>query len=169
MRKSIYRFIITVILALVSVSSFAFVWLKYVSEHNNTGHLLGYGNIVMALSIYFFLFVLSGRWFHAFKIGVERKAKLIAGVVFSIWATNAIEVFISIAITGNFRFVWDFIWRYLLLSAGQSVVLPVLVLVSVNIFWLIYPPTMVLEITGSRKNNLPEKLNGLDKKSPVDS
>ena len=167
MRKSIYRFIITVILALVSVSSFAFVWLKYVSEHNNTGHLLGYGNIVMALSIYFFLFVLSGRWFHAFKIGVERKAKLIAGVVFSIWATNAIEVFISIAITGNFRFVWDFIWRYLLLSAGQSVVLPVLVLVSVNIFWLIYPPTMVLEITGSRKNNLPEKLNGLDKKYKI--
>jgi exopolysaccharide biosynthesis polyprenyl glycosylphosphotransferase len=167
MRKPVYRFITTVVLALIAVSSFAFVWLKYVSEHNNTGHLLGYGNIGMALSIYFFLFVLSGRWFHAFKIGVERKAKLIAGMVFSIWATNVIEIFISIAITGNFRFFWDFAWRYLLLSAGQSVVLSALALILVNLFWAIYPPTMVLEITGARKNKLPDKLNGLRNKYKI--
>ena len=167
MRKPVFRLISASIMAMIAVVSFAFVWQKYIRDHNNTGHLLGYGNIGMALIIYYVLFVLSGSWFHAFKIGVERRAKLVAGVVFAVWATDIIEVFISIAITGNFRFVWDFAWRYFFLAIGQSFVLSVLVLASVTIFWSVYPPIKVIEITGSRTKKLHDKLNGLRNKYQI--
>ncbi len=167
MKKQVYRFICTVLLMLISVASFAYVWLSYVSEHNNTGYLLGYGNIGMALIIYIVLFVLSGRWLRAFKIGVERKAKVMAGLVFSIWITDVTEIFISMAITGNFRFFWDFTWRYALLAAGQCFILAILINIFFGLYWVLFPPIGVLEITGNHKNKLPVKLNNLKNKYKI--
>lgn len=167
MKKQVYRFICTFLMVLISVASFAYAWLSYVSEHNNTGYLLGYGNIGMAMIIYIVLFVLSGRWLHAFKIGVERKAKVMAGLVFAIWITDVIEIFISMAITGNFRFFWDFTWRYALLAIGQCFVLTILIFIFFGLYWALFPPIEVLEITGKHKNKLPAKLNILKNKYKI--
>ena len=167
MKKPVYRFICTSLMVLLSVASFSFVWLRFVRDHNNTGYLLGYGNIGMAMIIYGVVFVLSGRWFHAFKIGVERKAKLAAAVVFTIWVTDIIEIFVSMAITGNFRFVWNFTWRYLLLAVAQSMVLVILVIIFVSIYWCLFPPIELLVISGAHKNKLPKKLNDIKRKYKI--
>ena len=167
MKRQGYRFICTSIMALISVASFAYVWLSYVSVHNNTGYLLGYGNIGMALMIYCILFVMAGRWLHAFKIGVERKAKVMAGVVFAVWVTDMTEIFISMAITGNFRFFWDFTWRYALLAIGQCVILAILIIVFFGFYWILFPPIEVLEIRGKYQNKLPRKLNDLKNKYKI--
>ena len=164
MRKALYRFICISILVLIATSSFAFVWLGYVKTHNNTGMLLGYGNIGMALILYGIIFFLSGRWLHAFRIGVERKAKLMAGMVFATFLTDAIEIFISMAITGNFRFILDFASRYALLAIGQSIVLSILVVLFVSLYWVFFPPIAVLEIIGSHKNRLAKKINKIKNK-----
>lgn len=167
MKKQVYRFICTFLMLLISVASFAYVWLSYVSEHNNTGYLLGFGNIGMALIIYIVLFELSGRWLRAFKIGVERKAKVMAGLVFSIWITDVTEIFISMAITGNFRFFWDFTWRYAILAVCQCLFLVILINFFFGLYWVLFPPIEVLEITGKHKNKLPVKLNNLKNKYKI--
>ena len=164
MKKQAYRFFCTCIMTLITMASFAYVWLSYVRIHNNTGSLLGYGNIGMSLMIYSVLFVMSGRWLHAFKIGVERKTKVFAGVVFAIWITDLIEIFISMAITGNFRFFWDFTYRYVLLACVQCFASAILVPVFFGIYWVHFPPINVLEISGENKNKLTKKLNGLKNK-----
>ena len=78
--KYIYRDICTAILVLITTLDFMHVWYEFVSRHNNTGHLTGIGNILMATIIYAVLYFVIGKWMHAFKIGVERKANILPDV-----------------------------------------------------------------------------------------
>ena len=167
MKRSIYRFICGTIMVLLSTASFMYIWLLFVKENNNTGHLLGYGNIGMAMILYVVIFILSGRWLHAFRIGVERKAKLIAGIILTVFTTVVIEIFLSMAITGQFRFFWDFTWRYMLLAVGQSIVLSILIAIMANIYRVIIPPIKLLEIIGSHKNRLAKNLNSIKSKYSI--
>lgn len=164
MNKYLYRFICAVILITSATVEFAYVWLRFVRVHNQTGSLLGKGNIIMALAAYALLLSVNGYWLKAFKVGVERKAKVIASVILTVFSTDVTEILVSMAITGQFRFFWAFTWRYAILAIGQSVTLLVLTSCMVDLYRTIIPPLTVLEIVGHYKNNLAEELNGIKNK-----
>lgn len=132
--------------------------------NNQTGSLMGKGNIGMALLIYFALFILIGKWIRAFRIGVDRLASTMASQMLTVLIVDFLEIFISLAITGQFRFFFHFLWRYALLFIVQSVVLAILVLPMVLIFWDIYPPLKLLEIFGENENNVRGKMNSIPQK-----
>lgn len=167
MNKYYYRFICAAIMTVIVVSSFTYVWVRFVERNNQTGHLTGVGNILMAIAIYTFLFIIVGTWLKAFKIGVERKAKLIASGVLTIFISNLIEVLISMAITGQFRFFDSFLVRYLLLAVCQSIVVAVMMVLMVNLYRKIIPPLTLLEVVGEHPNNLSKELNSLTYKYHV--
>lgn len=167
MNRYLYRFICAVIMVLLSTSSFAYVWINFVRVNNQTGHLTGLGNIMMALGIYTFMFIIIGKWLNAFKIGVERKAKMVASVVMTVFVTDAIELFVSLAITGQFRFFFHFLWRYIVLALCQSIVLVLLVVIMIVIYRKIVPPLSVIEIVGKHNNNLARSLNGIKYKYSI--
>lgn len=167
MNKYVYRFICSVLLIILATLGFAAVWLRFVQERNQTGHLTGLGNILMALSIYAALFLLNGHWIGAFKIGVERKVKVIASVVITVFITDFLEVPASMAITGQFRFFWAFLLRYMLLAVIQSAILSVLTKFMVDIYRMIIKPLNVLEVIGDHQNKLAEELNGLSGKYSI--
>ena len=159
-----YRFVCAVILIALATSGFAFVWLNFVETHNNTGYLLGEGNIAMSLGIYIVLFAIFGQWLKAFQIGVERKFKNLASVVLAVFATDAIEVLVSMAVTGQFRYFWLLLWRYLVLAIVQSIALGIVVIIAINLYRKIMPPISVVEIKGDYENNLAFNLSLIEYK-----
>ena len=159
--KYTYRFVCGVILTALACGMFFFVWYRFVSNHNNTGSLLGKGNLGMALGIYLILYVFFGRFVRAFRIGVERKASIVAAQIIALFLVDFTEVFLSLAITGQFRYLWQFFWRYALLLIAQSAVIAVLTILMVDLYRKKFPPLQLLEIHGDFEDNFWEEVNGI--------
>lgn len=165
--KYIYRDVCTVIFVWISTMAFHFFWIRFVEINNQTGHLTGVGNILMAMIIYAVLYFLMGRWLHAFKIGVERKANVLASQVLTLFTVDIIEVFISCAITGQIRFLLPFTWLYFRMWLLVSVINCVLTIPMINIYRKHFPPLHVIEIYGERLNKLYLKINSVPYKYNV--
>jgi exopolysaccharide biosynthesis polyprenyl glycosylphosphotransferase len=148
--KYIYRWLCMVLLSVLATISFFLVWREFVKVNNQTGSLMGKGNLLMAAGIYFVLYHIVGKALKAFRIGVDRKANLLASQVLTLFSVDAIEVLVSCAITGQFRFFPNFLWRYVLLAFGQSVVLCLLVIPMVDLYRHFFKAHRVLEIWDSR-------------------
>ena len=165
--KYLYRGTCAAILILVSTVLFSLAWLDFVLVHNQTGHLLGSGNIGMTVGIYVILFFLIGQFTGAYRIGVDRKASLMAACVLTAFTVDFIEIFLSMAITGQFRFFPNFLGRYALLFLIQSPVLCILLIPMINIYRKTFPPLQILEVYGDRKHGLHRKIDGIKYKYHV--
>lgn len=165
--KYIYRFFCAVILSAIAGGSFFYCWYHFVEDNNNTGFLLGAGNLGMALGIYVILYVIIGRWLHAFTIGVERKANVLGGQVLAIAMTDFFEVFISCAITGQFRYFWEFVGLYLLMFIVQAIVNCFLVLPMVNLYRHAFPPLRLIEVYSERSDAFWKKISSIAYKYDV--
>ena len=166
-KKYLYRGVCVGILACISTATFFDAWYEFVQYNNQTGHLLGLGNLGMATGIYLTLYYVIGKWLHAFKIGVERKANILAGQVLSLLSVAILELFISCVITGQFRFFPNFVAIYSLVFIIQSVINCLLIIPMVNIYRKKFPPLSVIEIHGGRENALCEKINEIPYKYKV--
>ena len=162
--KYYYRFLCAALLTAVAYATFFFVWFSFVSVHNQTNALTGYGNLVMASVIYVALCGFTMVSLHAYKIGVERKANTLAAQIISLFIVDMTEVLVSMAITGQFRFALHFLWRYSLLFFVQSMLFTVLSIPMINIYRKIFPPLKVLGIEGDNPNDLFDKINAIDYK-----
>ncbi len=158
----------SILLTLLATASFEIVWYMFVSVNNQTGHLLGIANLAMAAGAYAVIFYIFCRFMGAYKIGVERKSKISASVALAVFATDFIEIFVSMAITGQFRFGLQFAWRYLLLALAQSIVLALLLIILTSLYRVIVPPIKLLEIVGSDEHELTYKINGIRYKYHVE-
>ena len=160
-KKYYYRFVCSVILCIIAAVMFYVVWIRFVSVNNQTHALTGYGNIGMAVIIYALLYFFTATQLHGFKIGVDRKANIIASNIIALLITDVSEVLISMAITGQFRFFWQFAIRYFFLFIAQSVVIGLLVIPMVNLYRRVFPPIQVLEVHGDYKNDVYRKIESL--------
>ncbi|MGI6616530.1 MAG: sugar transferase [Saccharofermentanales bacterium] len=156
--KYVYRSVCALLLTLIATGMFLYTWYGFVSVNNYTGHLTGRGNLAMATAIYFILFLVIGRWLHAFSIGVDRKIVLLPSLGLTIIVVNFIELFVSCAITGQFRFFVAFLGRYAILCVAQVVVLALIAIQMVNLYRRLFPPLRLLAIQGDYQNDLYEKV-----------
>ena len=165
--KYLYRDLCT--LALIAVVTFLFYipWKSFIVANNQTGHLTGTGNIGMALVIYAFLYLIMGRWLHGFTIGVDRKANVLAGQVLTLFTLDICEVFISCAITGQFRFFLEFIRIYYLMFMAQALITGLLIVLMISIYRKNFPPIKIIEIYGEHSNDLYRKINSLTYKYDI--
>lgn len=159
--KYLYRKICALILTVAATTMFMFVWYRFVSVNNLTGSLLGRGNLGMAMSIYLILFAVIGYGLRAYNIGVERKSMVLASIVLTLFSTDVVEILVSMAVTGQFRFFGEFLWRYTLLFCVQSVVLCLMAVLMIDLYRKIFPPLQLLEVYGDRKHGLHHKVNGV--------
>lgn len=166
-KKYLYRYVCALILTIIASGLFFAVWFIFVLTHNQTGHLLGLGNLGMALGIYMLLYIFIGRSVRAFKIGVERKASVIAAQIVALGIVDVLEQFLSLAITGEFRFFWMFAWRYVLLLIAQCIIICPLVIVMINIYRSKFPPLQLLEIYGDMENDLYSSVNSIPYKYQI--
>ena len=157
--KYLYRYMCAVILTVTATGLFYMCWYNFVKVNNQTGHLTGKGNLLMAILCYAVLFIVIGRGLRAFVIGVDRKANLLASQVLTVWSVNTLEIFLSCAITGQLLFWADFLKRYFVLSVVQSVVLCVFVIPLINYYRRLFPPLQMIEIYGEYQNKIYEKIN----------
>ncbi len=104
--KYIYRYFCTLLLAGLSTVIFLYNWLKFLGRlgqadmlQPGSHSLHGMGNIGMSVGIYFILYLTMGNWLHAFKIGVERTANILAAQVLTLLITDFFEIFISCAVS----------------------------------------------------------------------
>ncbi|MCR4596335.1 MAG: sugar transferase [Lachnospiraceae bacterium] len=154
-KKYIYRWLCMVILSLFVAFSFFWVWFRFVRVNNQTGSLMGLGNLLMSLLICFGLYLFLGKALNAFHIGIDRKANLLASQVLALFCTNMLEIFVSCAITGQFRFFPDFLWRYALLFLVQGLVTCIFIVIMVDIYRGLFPPYQILEICSGRDEHGP--------------
>ncbi len=156
--KYVYRNVCALLLTLIATGMFLYTWYGFVSVNNYTGHLTGRSNLAMATAIYFILFLVIGRWLHAFSIGVDRKIVLLPSLGLMIIVVNFIELFVSCAITGQFRFFVAFLGRYAILCVAQVVVLALIAIQMVNLYRRLFPPLRLLAIQEDYQNDLYEKI-----------
>ena len=166
-KKYIYRFICIFIISALATGDFAVFWYNFVVDHNQTGHLLGLANLIMAIGIYLFLFVVIGKWLHAFKIGVERVSKTVASVIMTLIIIDVLEIPISMAITGQFRFGLWFLSIYCILCILQIIALSFLTFLMILLYRAIIPPIKLIEIIGERGCDLQNKMNHIGNKYQV--
>ena len=159
--KYLYRRICALILTAAATAMFMFVWYRFVSVNNFTGNLLGRGNLGMSMSIYVILVIVIGSGLRAYNIGVERKSMVLASIVLTLLATDTLEILVSMAITGQFRFFGEFLWRYALLFCVQSVALCLAAIPMIDLYRKIFPPLQLLEVYGDHKHGLHHKINGV--------
>lgn len=165
--KHYYRLLCNTIIMFVCLLFFFDLWHAFVRVNNQTGHLTGLGNLGMSLIIYTLLLMIIFYFFGAFKIGVNRKMDVIASQVASLFTVNICEILISMAITGEFRFFVDFLWRYILLSICQSVIVCVLTNIMIAAYQRLFPPLQMIEICGEHSNELYDKINSRSEKYHV--
>lgn len=158
-KRYIYRFFCTALLCILATAMFLAAWYDFVFENNHTGFLLGVGNLGMALGIYFILYYLIGKSLRAFRIGVDRKANLLASQVMTIFIVDFCELFISCAITGQFRYFHIFLLIYLVLAFAQSAVLCLVVIPLVNVYRKLFKPQRILEVYYDDSNEKNEFMN----------
>ena len=157
--KYYFRFFCSVLLVVIATGMFFYVWWQFVSRHNQTYHLLGLGNLGMATGLYALVYIILGRQFRAFTIGDERKASIVAAQVVSLLLTDFAEVFISLAILGQFRFFWMIFWRYVLLWIVQAAVIGLLTVGMVERYRRVFPPYQLLEVYGDVENEIHNKFD----------
>ena len=168
--RYIYRWLCTVLLCLLATVMFFAVWVEFVVDHNQTSNLTGWGNLGMAAGIYIVLYYIIGRALKSYGIGVYRKANLLASQVMTIFVVDVIELFISCAITGQFRFFPQFLWRYLLLGIVQSIVIIFITIFLVDLYRKLFKPQQILEVYGGESCENTEFMNTRpDKYHIVDS
>lgn len=169
-KKYVLRFIFGLINSVLGTAGFMYVWYRFVSVNNQTGHLLGHGNLFMSGGIYFVLLVIVMNWMGAYQIGFSRRANLLASVVLSFLVVDFIDVFISIAVVGQFRWFWEFFSRYIVLFLVQSVVVGVIAGIELSIYRKIIPPLSLIEVYGDKAdldNSLFEKFKILPYKYDI--
>lgn len=158
--KYVYRGACAIILTLIALVAFYIEWRDFVEVNNQTGHLTGLGNIGMALGIYGLLYIIIGRGLKAFKIGVNRISNVLASQVLTLLTVNCIEIFVSMAITGEFRFFWKLSAMFLIVFCVQSVVICSLVIPMIGRYRKLFPPLKLIEIYGEKAENLLYKFIG---------
>ena len=165
--KYYYRYMCTVIFAVVEILTYGIVWYNFASENNVTGHLLGTANLAMSIGIYLILYLLMGRYLRAFKIGVDRKTNLIMSQIITTFTVAVFQIFVSLAVTGQFRFFGELLIMYIVMAAVQSFLLAILVIVLVDIYRKRFPALEVLEIFGEYQNGLCDKVSSRSDKYHV--
>ena len=166
--KYVYRGFCAILLTMVAEAMFFIAWFNFVQENNWTGKLLGLGNLGMAMLIYLGLYLFIGVWLRAFKVGVERAANVIGSQVLTLCIVDVIEVLVSMAITGNFRFFFRFVLIYFILFVAQSIALGLLVFFMIKIYRRTFPPLTLLEVHGEYSDELSSKVNSLKYKYRIE-
>ena len=159
--KYVYRYGCALLLTLMAAVMFLVAWYDFVQENNQTGHLLGLGNLSMSVLIYCALFMIIGKWLHAFQIGVERKASVMASQMLTLLMVDFIEIFLSLAITGQFRFFNEFLRMYAVMFLVQTVVLCLAVIPMINFYRRTFLPLQILELHGTYPNDLCDKIGSV--------
>ena len=157
-KKYVYRGVCAIILTFIAVAIFYDDWRDFVEINNQTGHLTGLGNLGMAIGIYGLLYIVIGKGLSAFKIGVNRISNVLASQVLTLLTVDALEVFVSMAITGEFRFFWAFFTMYVFTFILQSIVICILVIPMIGQYRRMFPPLKLIEIYGERADLLSYKL-----------
>ena len=157
--KSLYRTLCAALIVAVTSAGFFAVWYPFVVENNQTGHLTGLGNLLMAVMIYAGFLIVFMHFVGGFKIGIDRRTIVITSQIVALFMTDFAEIFISMAITGQYRFWPDFLWRYALLFAAECVAVTIITYVLISIYHRTFPPLQVLEIVGEYQNHLESKFD----------
>ncbi len=156
--KYLYRKVCGLGETLLMIIIFFLVWTNFVVDHNQTGHLTGYGNLFMALGVYLLMLMEFNHFFGGYKIGVHRKMNTLAAQVSALFLTDLLEIFVSMAITGNFRFFDEFLTRYFLMFLVQSFLICCLTSKLIDLYRKWFPPLQVLEVFDQRETNLGSKI-----------
>ena len=152
--KYLYRNICGVIEIVVMTGIFYFVWYEFARFNNQTGHLLGTGNLLMAVGVYVILLVFFNKIFGGFRIGVHRKMNTIAGQLSGLFVADVLEIFASMAITGQFRFMLELTEIYALMFVGQSILLIIMTIKMVDLYRKLFPPLKLIEIYSDQESRL---------------
>lgn len=156
--KYAYRKVCGIAETILMTVMFFWVWTNFVVDHNQTGHLTGYGNLFMALGIYLLLLVEFNHFFGGYKIGVHRKMNTLAAQVSALFVSDFLEIFVSMAISGNFRFFDEFLGRYFLMFLVQAFLICCLTGKLIDLYRRLFPPLQVLEVYDQKETNLGSKI-----------
>jgi len=158
--KYLYRYACDTFITVVDACFFMQIWYNFVKINNNTGSLTGMGNLLMSLGIYVGLTIIAFKGVGGYKIGVNRKTNILASQIVAIVSVNFVEIFFSMAITGQFRYFPELLMIYAMLSGIQCIVICLISVPMIDAYRKKFPPLKLLEISGDNENDLWLKMAG---------
>lgn len=155
--KNLYTTVCSILILLLCTGVFFAFWYPFVREHNNTGWLLGLGNLLMAVILFNLvtggaLLILGG-----FRIGASRIADLLTAQIVAFGMADVLEILISCAITGQYRFWPAFLLRFFLLFLIESAMIGILSYYLTHLCRWLFPPLRLVEVCGE-DSSLEQKL-----------
>lgn len=157
--KYVYRFVCATILTSVCSGLFLMLWTHLITVYNTTGHLGGKANILMSLGLYTAVLFLMFKALGGYRIGVNRMTNILSAELVAIFMTNLINVFISMAVTGQFRLGFLLMREYFFLAVIDGLILTALTVPMVRCYKRLFPPLNVLEVSGGVLNGLSAKVS----------
>ena len=165
--KYIYRSACIIILGIIVAGIFYVGWRYFCILNTYSGTNIGKEKKRMLVSVYAVAFLVLGRGLHAFKIGIERTANLLAAEILTVWLAALFEMLFYVAIIGDYWLLVKLLRLFISMAVVQSTVLSVLVVIMIRVYRRIFPPLVLLEIFGKKHNCLHEKINGLTYKYKI--
>ena len=167
-KKHYFRFFCDLLLTAIATGMFVIAWLFFIEPYNRTTTLEGNTGMIAWLAIYIFIYVITARGFHAFRIGVERKSKAVAAQVITLLMTDVAEFMITLILIGQFKLLGEMILVFFLLFVAQSIIISLFVSLMIHFYRRIFPALKVLEIHGDAPNDLSRKVNAIPYKYHVE-
>ena len=166
--KQYYRHIASILLTLISTSAFYFIVFGFFLERIHEPRQVSENvqRLVTCLEILMYVYFLHS--FHANRIGIARKAYLLASQVFSLLATDMIIFLLWAGIEGDLRFILRFGPYFLLLFILQTIIVCFVQIVLIDLYWKLFPPLRLCELHGDYSNDLVQRINGVKNKYIVE-
>jgi len=157
--KYVFRCGCGILMTAVCVFLFFNFWIRFVRLHNTTGSLLGLGNLGMSVGLYMGILFLTFKGLGGYKLGVVRKMNLVASISLAIAVTDFLTVFVSMAVTGHFRFFFILLREYVGLAILEIPIICLLACILTDVYRKVFPPLSIIEYCGESENSLSFKMN----------
>ena len=155
--KNIFRGVCYVIFIIALTIPYAYLWYSRFNRiqalmYKLTGNWLVIAMYAIVTAV--FLHIFNGH-----QVGVHRKSKLILSQWIGMFFADIIMFAITVLTIGLIEWIYRVAYLFAALYALQAVMLLALSSLLVDLYRKLFPPLEVLEIYGSKRNDLSDKMN----------
>ena len=167
-QKFLYRLLCSIILTVIAAGSFYYAWNCFIQVKLSPDTLIGHDILIIVMSVYAFVFCLSFLKMRGFSIGADRKINTVASQVIALLTTDIIEIMVMMAVIRRSDSFGLIISDILILFLVQSVIIPLVSVIMIEIYRKVFPPLSLVEIYGNDKNDIYIKMGNVRYKYFID-
>lgn len=160
--KNWYRFLANSILIMLALMCFIFVWFRYLNVMLDKNYIMK-GNFLV-LGVYAIIISYFISFFGGFKIGVNKKSNVIISQIIGLLISNGVYMVVTVMMAGYMSYIPKIMFYYACTFMVQVIMVIIASYLFMSLFYKVFPPYKVLNISGNHENNLAAKFDSRNDK-----